>query len=78
MCVSMAPKAPPPVVIPPVPEAPAAPAAAPTATDPGVAQARTDERQRRLRAQAANNTLVTGGQGVTQPASTAVKTLYGQ
>jgi len=76
MCVFKTPSAPPPVSIPePVPTE----VQAPTAVDPGAQQAqsaRADERRRRLAAQAAN-TLVTGGEGLTAPATTANKTSFG-
>jgi len=45
--------------------------------DTAVSQAREGERRRRLRASAANDTLVTGAQGVTTNANTAGKQLYG-
>jgi len=63
--------------------APAAvPVAPPTAqvqqSDPQVTAARDAERQRRLQAGAGNNTLVTGGVGVTDQAQTALKQSFGQ
>lgn len=69
MCMFSTPKAPA-VTVPEVPVAPQAPQAAPQESDPAVMQKRTDERQRRAKASAANSTLVTGGQGLIQPAAT--------
>jgi hypothetical protein len=76
MCIST-PKAPPPVQIPDPPQV-QAPPAQPQEQDAAVVGARNAEQRRRLRAQAANNTLVTGGAGLTQPVNTGTKTLYGQ
>ena len=45
--------------------------------DTAVSEARENERRRKLRASAANDTLVTGAQGVTTNANTAGKQLYG-
>jgi hypothetical protein len=59
--------------------APSAPAPAPPPPqqqDPGVVAARDAENLRRR--QAAGTTILTGPQGVTAPATTAVKTLLGQ
>lgn len=56
----------------------AVPSAQPQTSDPQVTAARDSDRARRLAAAAGNNTLVTGGAGVTQPASTALKTAFGQ
>lgn len=53
------------------------PAPAPQAQDYSVQQAKFEERKRRLRQNAANNTLVTGGQGVTASGNTGGKQLYG-
>ena len=50
----------------------------PQEQDPAVQKSRQKERRRRLLAKAGNNTLVTGGQGVTAPAQTTAKTLFGQ
>lgn len=66
-------KAPAPIVL---PEA-QAPAAAPQEGDAAVTQARQDERRRRLKAQAANDTLVTGGQGAFGSTNTGGGQLYG-
>ena len=79
MCSFSKPKAPPAVEIPAAPVAPPPPAAqAPEQQDQAVAATRNDERLRKLRAAQENTTLVTGGQGLTAPASTGMKTLYGQ
>jgi hypothetical protein len=43
-----------------------------------VTRSRNAERRRRMRSSAANNTLITGGAGLTDSATTATKTLYGQ
>ncbi len=81
MCVMSAPKAPPPVVVPPAPAASTAqpvsakPEQAPEASDMA---AKTAAKQRALKASGSNNTLVTGAQGLTQAASTGTKSLYGQ
>lgn len=69
---------PPPVVMPAAPVAPAPVQATPQAQDPAVQQSREDDRLRRLRAQQANDTLLTGGAGVTGSANTATKSLFGQ
>ncbi len=76
MCTFSAPKAPPPVAIPEVPVAPATPQAAPQESDPAVQQTRENERKRKQQ-QAASSTLVTGGQGLTSPAATGLKTAFG-
>jgi hypothetical protein len=63
MCSPSVPSAPPP---PPPPQQ----------QDPAVVAARNAEQLRQR--QAASNTILTGPQGVTAPATTAVKTLLGQ
>lgn len=75
MCTSLlsTPKASPVVV----PEAQPAPAAVQEG-DAGVATAREDLRKRRLAASGANNTLVTGGQGLVSQANTGGGQLFGQ
>ena len=76
MCIFKTPKAPPPVQI---PEPVANPPAPATEIDPGAQQAQTaraQERRRRLAAQA-SNTMVTGGEGLTAPQTTANKTSFG-
>lgn len=80
MCIFSQPKAPPPVVVPdpPNPLTIQQPAAAPQASDQAVQQQRTEDRQRRLRATQANDTLVTGGAGLTSQPATGLKTAYGQ
>jgi hypothetical protein len=73
MCIFGTPKAPPPVQVPKADPVPATP-------DPGTSQAQNaaqEERKRRLASQA-GDTLVTGGAGLSAPANTANKTLYGQ
>jgi len=77
MCVLSKPK-PPAVALPQAPVTPQAPAAAPQAQDPAVSSARDNERRRKMRASSENNTLVSGGAGLTAPAQTATKSLYGQ
>lgn len=77
MCVSSKPKAPPAVVVPEAPVAPPAPAQAAEAQDVSVSGAREDDRRRKLRAQSANNTVVTGGSGLNAPAATGLKSAYG-
>ncbi len=59
-----------------VPSAPPAPPPPPQQQDPAVVAARNAEQLRQR--QAASNTILTGPQGVTAPATTAVKTLLGQ
>jgi len=59
-----------------VPSAPPAPPLPPQQQDPNVVAARNSEQLRQR--QAASNTILTGPQGVTAPATTAVKTLLGQ
>lgn len=76
MCSFTQPKAPA-IEVPAVPAAPQAPAATPQESDPAVQSARDDERKRKLQQAAANNTLVTGGQGLTAPANTGLKTAFG-
>lgn len=56
----------------------ATPTAQPQTSDPQVTQARDDERNRRLQAAGGNNTLVTGGAGVSTPAATGLKQAFGQ
>ena len=73
MCVFSKPKAPPPVDIP-----TATPAPAPV--DEGAAQAQSaklDLKRKRIASQE-SSTLATGGQGLTSPANTTTKSLYGQ
>lgn len=72
MCGFMAPKVPPPAAL------PEAPAPAPQEQDPAVQQARNDARKRRQLATGANDTLVTGGQGLIDTPSTGLKTATGQ
>lgn len=56
----------------------AAPTPPPVMSDPGVAQARTRERQRLALARGRRSTILTSPQGVTSPSQTApVKTLLG-
>ena len=78
MCMFSQPKAPPPVVVPDAPKAIEQPAPTPQGSDESVQQARSDDRARRLRAANANDTLVTGGAGVTTPAQTGLKSAFGQ
>lgn len=78
MCMFSAPKTPPAMSIPDAPTAVDAPPPPPQANDPAVQTAQDNSRQRRLAAVAGNNTLVTGGQGLTTPAATGLKTAYGQ
>jgi hypothetical protein len=59
-----------------IPSAPPAPPPPPQQQDPAVVAARNSEQLRQR--QAASNTILTGPQGVTAPATTAVKTLLGQ
>ena len=59
------------------PDAPAGPADAPTAVDPGVSQAREDERRRRAAAAGAGSTILTGANGLNTAAQTGQKTLLG-
>lgn len=79
MCASK-PKAPPVQVIePPEPIAPPpAPQAAPQEQDASVQRSRGNERRRRLAAAIGNSTAVTGGAGLTAPANTTTKQLFGQ
>lgn len=77
MCGFMQPSAPPVVEIPDPAPPPQEPTAAPQAQDPAVSTSRQNERTRRLRASAANQTLVTGGQGLSTDASTGGKQLFG-
>lgn len=72
MCGFLAPKAPPPAVLPQEPQQ------APQESDPAVQSAREDARKRRQLAAGANNTLVTGGQGLLDQPSTGLKTATGQ
>lgn len=57
---------------------PVAPAAAPQTSDPAVQAAQDSDRTRRLKAAAGNDTLVTGGSGITTPAVTGLKQAFGQ
>ncbi len=70
MCGFSKPSSPPAVTIPTPEPLPAQPAAAPQEQDAAVSQSKENERTRRLRAAAANNTLVTGGDGLTTSANT--------
>ena len=72
MCGFMSPKTPPAAAL------PDAPAAAPQNADPAVQQSREDARKRRQAASGANDTLVTGGQGLLDAPSTGLKTATGQ
>ncbi len=76
MCMFSTPKAPPPLQMPQAP--PAAPAAAPQASDTTVQDATQKQKSQKMKAAAANNTLVTGGAGLTAPAQTGGKQLFGQ
>lgn len=73
MCVFSKPKAPPPVQIP-------TPAAAPAPVDEGAKQALDASKQSRKKLAASQeaSTIVTGGQGLTSPANTTTKQLFGQ
>jgi hypothetical protein len=73
MCGFLAPKAPPVAAIPEAPQSTAA-----QESDPAVQQSRDEARKRRQAAAGANDTLVTGGQGLTTPAATGLKTATGQ
>lgn len=60
------------------PSAPDAPTqSTPTAVDPGVTQAREDERRRRAAAAGAGSTILTGAGGLNTAAQTGQKTLLG-
>jgi hypothetical protein len=59
-----------------IPSAPPAPPPPPQQQDAGVVAARNAEQLRQR--QAVSNTILTGPQGVTAPATTATKTLLGQ
>lgn len=72
MCSFLSPKPPAPVAAPPTP------APAPQTSDPQVQQQQDEGRKRRLRAVQSNTTLVNGGQGLTDAATTGNKTLFGQ
>lgn len=62
-----------------VPAAPAAPAPVPTEQDPSVVASIDRERRRQLASMGRQSTILTGGAGVTGPATTApAKTLLGQ
>lgn len=76
MCVFSTPKAPPAVSVPQVDQQPIPSAAAPEESA-APQQSRDQERLRKLRAAAGNDTLVTGGQGLTSPAATGTKQLFG-
>jgi len=78
MCMFGGPKAPPAVAIPDPAPPPEQPAPAPQASDPAVQSRADSNRRQRLAANQQNSTLVTGGQGLTQPAATANKQLFGQ
>jgi hypothetical protein len=77
MCSFSKPSTPAPIAVPDPEPLPAQPAATPQEQDPAVSTARQNERVRRLRASQANQTLVTGGQGLSQSATTGGKTLLG-
>jgi hypothetical protein len=62
---------------PPTPPKPDAPIDAPTEVDPGVTQAREDERKRRAAAAGAGSTILTGASGLNTAAQTGQKTLLG-
>lgn len=72
MCGFMAPKSPPPAAL------PEAPQQAPQESDPAVQQSREEARKRRQLASGANNTLVTGAQGLLDQPTTGLKTATGQ
>ena len=72
MCGFMSPKSPPPAAL------PEAPQQAPQQSDPAVQQSRDEARRRRQAASGANDTLVTGGQGLVDQPSTGLKTATGQ
>ena len=78
MCMFSAPKTPPAVSVPEPPPPVEQPAPAPQASDAAVTSARDKSRQRRMAATEANQTLVTGGAGLTNQAQTGVKTAFGQ
>lgn len=59
------------------PPPPPMPAAPPTPVDDTVVQAKNDAQQRAMDAAGVGSTVVTGGQGLTTPASTAAKKLTG-
>lgn len=50
----------------------------PQEQDPAIAETRNRERRRRLLRAEANNTVITGGEGLTAPAETGKKQLFGQ
>lgn len=54
------------------------PPGAPQAQDQSVLSARDRERRRRMRLAAKNNTMITGGAGLTTSANTGIKKLYGE
>lgn len=69
MCAFSQPKAPPAVVVPETPPMVPEPQAAPQESNPQVQASRDQDRMRKMRGAAQNNTLVTGGQGLLdQPA----------
>jgi hypothetical protein len=72
MCSFLAPKAPPTAAIPEAPQS-----VAPQESDPAVQQSRMEARRRRQSITGANNTLVTGGQGLTDAPATGLKTAMG-
>ena len=55
-----------------------APPPIPTRDDPAVKEAADKERKRRLKAKGRSSTILTGGQGVLEPANIGRKTLLGQ
>lgn len=72
MCSFLAPKTPPAAAIPEAPQS-----VAPQESDPAVQQSREEARKRRQASAGANNTLVTGGQGLTDAPATGLKTATG-
>jgi hypothetical protein len=61
----------------PAPPPPPPPIPTPTRDDPEISQADRDARRRRQLAAGRQSTLLTGGEGVTEDANTADKTLLG-
>ena len=71
MCIGSAPS------IPDAPTPPPAPPPTPQLPDAGVQQAGTDQRNRAIAALGPGSTILTGPQGLAQPAQTTAKTLLG-
>jgi hypothetical protein len=72
MCIFSPPSIPSPPPLPPAPPPP------PRDVDPQIQKARDDERGRAKLAVGRSATILTGGEGLTAPASTTAKTLLGQ